>query len=413
MTEIIPIKMAKPAEFKFRKKKPAGLLPIRVDQSPLRSQSENITHHPNNNPCDIYEDHWLVESPRKVQFERTTLGIESPISTHLDMFYDSLLEVRPEVIERTHDVVTSFVEYLLPRLKKLGNKLGFKILDVIYAGSTFDDTYAVNIREIDLFILFKKPPTALHNMSPGYKYIPLKKYVKKDGSPPDPFRFGRSVDGMYLSPVVVAQNIHSLIERALRLHSYAELQDFLLQDGCSPSVVILKKKYKLNLTPAAYLESDRVFLVTRPYCFDENPQSDAIWRMSHIFKERMIISRMDKADRGVRRKAYRLLKALVKVEPTLEGLNTYHLKTVLLNTFDDTVDHILRWQRDSVDTCFTVMLKQLELALSHKHLPNFFIKDQNLFSNMNPRVLNRLSARVSYLIGNQNELLRVLKKRSQ
>ena len=393
--------------FKGKKKPPRR---VSIKQPELRSQSEDISDQRKH--YDIFDDHWLVESPRRIQFERTMLAPESPLSLQLDFFYEAVVDIPDRHIESAHQRVDNFIEYLLPRLKKLGNKIGIKITNIIGAGSFFDDVQVINARETDLFVVFKKERTQLQNISSGYKFVPLKRYVNKDGGTPDVFRYGRSADGTYLSSLTVAQNMFDLVDRALKLHSFAKIKDFCIEDGAAQIQVVLKDKYTMNLIPAAHLESDDSFLVTRPYTYDENPSSDAIWRVSQLIKEHKILSQMDRADRGMRRKAFKTLKALVKVEPTLEGITSYHIKTVLLHTFDTTVDSVPRWQKESFESLFLLLLRELSKSLSDKVLHNFFIREHNLFAKMHHRILGRLNAHVAYLLANQNELLRVLKKRS-
>jgi len=102
------------------------------------------------------------------------------------------------------------------------------------------------------------------------------------------------------------------------------------EDGASPLRVNLIAACAVSSGPA-----DVTYVVARPYSYDLDPASDLdpapdldipydldpasdfLWRLSTVERESRILEQMDRSDRGARRKAYRVLKALVRVEPTL------------------------------------------------------------------------------------------------
>jgi len=84
------------------------------------------------------------------------------------------------------------------------------------------------------------------------------------------------------------------------------------EDGASPLRVNLIAACAVSSGPA-----DVTYVVARPYSYDLDPASDFLWRLSTVERESRILEQMDRSDRGARRKAYRVLKALVRVEPTL------------------------------------------------------------------------------------------------
>jgi len=74
---------------------------------------------------------------------------------------------------------------------------------------------------------------------------------------------------------------------------------------------------RVNLIAACAVSSrpgDVTYVVARPYSYDLDPESDVLWRLSTVERESRILQQMDRSDRGARRKAYRVLKALVMGE---------------------------------------------------------------------------------------------------
>ena len=45
--------------------------------------------------------------------------------------------------------------------------------------------------------------------------IPLRRYRQREGQKPDQWRYGRSQQGNYLSPIETSQNMYELVKRAL------------------------------------------------------------------------------------------------------------------------------------------------------------------------------------------------------
>ncbi|KAK2168236.1 hypothetical protein LSH36_19g08009 [Paralvinella palmiformis] len=361
---------------------------------------------------DIFADHWLVESPRRIQFEKSTIVSLSDLGVQLDQFYENVVQIPNKYLTSAKSRTRTLTDYVIPRITKFGNQIGMKIRGWKFGGSTVDDTQVILPKEIDILVIVEKFKARSVDLDPGYRMIPLRRFRAKEGERPDEFRFGRSDDGTYLSAMRVARNLYSLIERALKLNPQVELEPFVIDDDRPQIVVTFKNKHRFNFVPAIYVEDEDVHLTTRPYAYDENPGSDMFWRISYSENERHLMAMMDKADRGTRRKAFKLLKALVRVEHTLHGLTSYHVKTVLLHAFDAAVDQTPRWQRQSVETAFSVLLAELQHRLRTKELPHFFIRGYNLFGNVSPRKLASLESRVTYLVNHPSELIRVLKKRA-
>ena len=355
----------------------------------------------------------IVDSPRKIMQEKTKVGdFPTPLTSSLELFHEEMVNMSEKKLFTATKKIEALVEYMLPRIIKLGNQMGLKILGVKYAGSTFDDTQTMLPYDMDVFLLFDRHKTKIEGLDAGYMFLPLKKYRPKKISPPDEFRFGRSEDGLYVSSMLVARNMYDVVERALKLHPHVALEPYTIEDGGSQIKLTLKNRYNVSLVPATYMEKEDYHLVSKPYTNDINPWSDMMWRLSFVDRERRILALMDQADRGMRRKAFKILKTLVKVEHTLPGLTSYHIKTVLLHSFDSDVDCTPRWQRNSVQTCFLGLLADLHEFLAIGSMPHFFVRGCNLLAGISRRTIITLRMRTGFLLSNKSELVRVLRKRA-
>jgi hypothetical protein len=284
-----------------------------------------------------------------------------------------------------------------------------QVLGRVYAGSTFNDTQVLQPSDLDVFLTFEHHKTKMQSVQAGYMTMPLKRYRAKKGTPPDKLRFGRSDNELYISSLKVAEQMWQLIDRALKIHPSAKIQPFVTEDG-KAQIQVKLNELTVNLIPACYFDKEDLYLITRPYTNDIDPMADGLWRISYYNNERRILARMGSADRGARRRAFLCLKALVQQEHTLQGLTSYHIKSVLMHGFDDAVDSTPRWQRNTIDNCFLEMLQDLSMFLDAGVLPSFFVRSHNLLENMTPRLLATLRTRVAYLAQNHGEVLRILRK---
>jgi len=180
--------------------------------------------------------------------------------------------------------------------------------------------------------------------------------------------------------------------------------------------VLCDDDLRINLIPACAVSNrpgDVTYVVARPYTYDIDASSDFLWRLSTVERESRILDQMDRSDRGVRRKAYRVLKALVRVEPPLAGLSSYLVRTAVLHAFDSMVDLTPRWQRHTVAAAFGDLLGELATRLATGHLPHFFYRRYDLLEAVSPRVVARWSDRLRCLASNPAEVERVLRRRAR
>ena len=335
-------------------------------------------------------------------------GAPNILADALEMYHAHVV-IPDDQLDSARSRCDELLDYIVPRISKLANQIGMKIMGRVYAGSTFNDTQVFQPNDIDVFLTFQNHKTKAESVQAGYMTMPLKRYRAKKGTPPDKWRFGRSDNELYVSSLKVADQMWQLVDRALKIHPSAHIQPLLFEDG-KAQIQVKLDELTINLIPACFFEKDDMYLISRPYTNDIDPMADGLWRISYYNNERRILARMGNADRGARRRAFLCLKALIQQEHTLHGLTSYHIKSLLMHSFDETVDSTPRWQRNTIDNCFLTLLQELSLFLNDGFLPNFFVRTHNLFENMTPRLLATLRTRVGYLAQNHGEVLRILRK---
>jgi len=195
---------------------------------------------------------------------------------------------------------------------------------------------------------------------------------------------------------------------------------FYLPSGVGTVLCVCEVAYdggslRVNLILACAVSSrpgDVTYVVARPYMYDLDANSDFLWRLSTVERESRILDQMDRSDRGARRKAYRVLKALTRVEPALDGLSSYFIRTAVLHAFDSMVDLTPRWQRHTVVAAFSDLLGQLAARLAEGHLPHFFFRRYDLLEVVSPRTVARWRDRLRCLASSPTEVERVLRRRA-
>ena len=366
---------------------------------------------------DSFAGNSLVDAPRLIMSENTIITHslderQTPLLKSLTKFYNKVTLIPHHQIKEVTSEVKSLMEYIMPRAKKLGNASGLKVKAILYTGKLFDGTQVMDSHDVDVLILFDRFKTKLESLEEGYKMIPLRRYRFREGARPDQWRYGRSKQGLYLSPYQTNLTMYELIKRSVLMREDVSVNELCIEDGQAPITLVLNNTIRIHITPAC--EGDRpCYLTTRPYDYDSNPSSDMLWRCDYTAKERKIIQVIQHADRGVRHQAYLLLVTLVRCEPTLQALTTTQITNVMLHWCDDLVDKSPRWQRSHLEECFMELLAKLRDFLAHRYLPHFFCRDQNMLAYMPTHAIERVRTRVAYLCQDRNEITRIVKKRTK
>ena len=344
--------------------------------------------------------------------DKTMIFTESSLSKHLKAYNEDVVQGSPSVISKQRIRIEKIIRYVFPRMKSLAADLGLHLLYPEFYGDAVENLAVTPADEFDVVFIFGVKKVKMTSVDPGYVVIPVERAFPGEL---DEWRFGRSKNGLHLSPLKVSKTMHRLLKRVIVLPvtlPNVRLEPLLGDNGETRIQLIIGKSLKLNITPGIVPRHKKCpLLIARPYEYDRNPSSDISWRFLYASKEREILSSMDGADRGCRRKACRILIALFQNEATLFGLSPYHLKTVLLHNFDSAVDGSGTWQRNHLEVCVINLLTDMLQCIKAKRLNHFFVRDYNIFENVPDKVRRNLSGRLAYILDNENEFIRILKKR--
>lgn len=142
---------------------------------------------------------------------------------------------------------------------------------------------------------------------------------------------------------------------------------------------------------------DGFHLVVKSPKVGGNPNCD--FRISFSHAEYLLSQEMN----DIQRECYRCLKkyhrAYLSTHP--KGLVTFHLKTILLQTIEETGSDL--WTESNQAGCLMNLFSNLLKALTEKHLPHFFVKSYNMFCVdyiENPEVLESLASKVEQIMQN-------------
>jgi hypothetical protein len=250
----------------------------------------------------------------------------------------------------------------------------------------------------------------------GYVTLPLPELKKSSLLSENPWRHFKSRDSKYLSPLQVTIVTWALVRDCLELpwpiKGYVMLPLRLKTEGC----VIFLKDIDIDMTVRLVIgikfdEKETCNLITKPFENDIDPRSDSLWRITYIEQELKILKALEPADRFRRAQALKTLSALTKLDPIFKALNDYQLLTVLFHLCDDELDE-KRWHKKSLKECFCLILNKLLEFLKNGNLPHLYIKNLNLFQNLRSIDKRLLVGRISFMIFNEKEIIRVCKRRT-
>lgn len=359
----------------------------------------------------------IVAPPRQVLPEDTWMREASPLGRSLEEFYEGVVRID----RRDRDIALVNINRLLNTisvgLTKLARGIGLKLLGFVKTGSLFDDTCVVSPNDIDVLVMFRCGDVTSVTPGPGFAVIPLgiaqeEEEGQQGKRKRDRWKFGRSTDGRYLSSQTVSQSLYDLLRRVLPDKSLdIQLKPFQVEDG-KAQITVVWQDLTVHMSPACSVTGDRdeTCMVSRPYPFDVDPASDLLWRLHFPARESKILALIEKSDRGFRKKSFKILKAIVRQEEGLRGLASYHIKTVLLRSFDLDVDEAERWQRTTIESAFVSLLTDLRDCLDAERLPHFYEPRFNLFGNVPSRVLTRWKKRVDVMVQDHSCIVRCLRR---
>lgn len=177
---------------------------------------------------------------------------------------------------------------------------------------------------------------------------------------------------------------------ALRSHGWPKVaQDWLKQERKWPSPKMVERVFQ-----------EGVHLVVKPPKKNGNPDCD--FRISFSHAEYLLSQDMN----DIQRECYRCLKKFYRAYlSNAEGLESFHLKNLFLQTIEETGAEM--WTERRRAECMTKLLGKLLKALKDKDLRHFFVRSYNLFGVdyiEDPKILESLAEMVEKIMENPEEL---------
>ena len=138
----------------------------------------------------------------------------------------------------------------------------------------------------------------------------------------------------------------------------------------------------------------------------KNGDSECYFRISFSHAEFLLSQEINE----VQKECYRCLKKFHRAHLSKpEGLVTFHLKNILLQTIEETGAEM--WTEGSRAECMMKLLGNLLEALTEKDLPHFFVRSYNLFAVdyiEDPKILQFLAEKVEQIMKSPLEISKTL-----
>ena len=189
------------------------------------------------------------------------------------------------------------------------------------------------------------------------------------------------------------------VELEIRAHGPAVQLDITDKDS--------GKKLSADLVPSFQLGPTEYF-VAKAYTGKKLAACDPklLWRQSFSLKEKARLQEMDKEDHGCRHELLRIVKTMIRAEPTFAKLTSYHLKTAFLHYNSNPK---LSWGADMLGERFIEYLERLYGAVDSKVLDHFWEPAVNLLDNIPSKTLENMADRLRRILDSEKERDKVLK----
>lgn len=281
-----------------------------------------------------------------------------------------------------------------------------------YTGSLYERLKTEAADEVDVMVVLQTGKQEVIKQDagvPGFvllkveKDSPLQKYTNTDGYIiPEKLRASWFF-GLVQKAVneLTAKSPSLPVELEVRAHGPAVQLDITDKNS--------GKKLSADLVPSFQLGSTDYF-VAKTYNGKKSPACDPklLWRQSFSLREKARLQDMDKEDHGCRHELLRIVKTMIRAEPTFAKLTSYHLKTVFLHYNSNPK---LSWGADMLGERFIEYMEILYAAIASKSLDHFWIQgvDYNLLDNIQDKTLDNMADRLRRILDSDKERNKVLK----
>ncbi len=321
----------------------------------------------------------------------------------------------PEYVERVRKACRIIFDDLVPRLRK--NRFGIVLNDPIFCDTFFENLQVVHIQRIHILIPITIRPVEKERLEKiGYIYLKTPGVVNEDDlSRYDPWGFMRSrKERQYLSPAVLVQLVHSIIDEALKDPypiEFFTLEPLNLErEGAVIRIRHEELMFTLCLSFGVKIKKTDPYFITKPFINDDYLPSKRAWRISYIEAEMKCLKVLHRADHFRHAQAIKIFLALIKLNRIFSILNEDIIKVLMVYICDD--DLIQRnWNRRRCYDIFWSLFDLLYVAVDQQKLTHPYLPEMNLLAKIDGTKLVRLKKHLDYIVENQHEFERFFNRR--
>jgi len=321
----------------------------------------------------------------------------------------------PEYVERVRQACRVIFDDLVPRLRK--NRFGIVLNDPIFCDTFFENLQVVHIQRIHILIPITIRPVEKERLDKiGYVYLKTPGTIKEDElSRYDPWGFMRSrKERQYLSPAVLVQLIHSIVDEALKDPypiEYFTLQPLNLEhEGSIIRIRHEELMFTICLSFGVKIKKTDPYFITKPFIHDNYFQSKRAWRISYIEAEMKCLKVLHRADHFRHAQAIKIFLALVKLNRIFSILNEDIIKALMVYICDE--DLINRnWNQRRCYDIFWSLFDLLYISIDQQILKHPYLPEMNLLEKIDRTKLIRLKKHLDYIVEHQNEFERFFNRR--
>jgi len=321
----------------------------------------------------------------------------------------------PEYVERVRKACRIIFDDLVPRLRK--NRFGIVLNDPIFCDTFFENLQVVYIQRIHILIPITIRPVEKERLEKiGYVYLKTPGTFNEDElSRYDPWGFMRSrKERQYLSPAVLVQSIHSLIDEALKDPypiEFFTLEPLNLErEGSIIRIRHEELMFTICLSFGVKIKKTDPFFITKPFISDDYLKSKRAWRISYIEAEMKCLKVLHRADHFRHAQAIKIFLALIKLNRIFSILNEDIIKALMVYICDD--DLINRnWNHRRCYDIFWSLFDLLYVSIDQQILKHPYLPEMNLLEKIDRTKLIRLKKHLDYIIEHQNEFERFFNRR--
>jgi hypothetical protein len=321
----------------------------------------------------------------------------------------------PDYVEQVRKACRIIFDDLVPRLRK--NRFGIVLNDPIFCDTFFENLQVVHIQRIHILLPITIRPVEKERLEKiGYVYLKTPGVVNEDDLLRyDPWGFMRSrKHRQYLSPGVLVQLVHSLVDDALK--DPYPIEFFTLEpldldhEGSIIRIRHDRLMFTICLSFGVKIKKTDPYFITKPFINDDYLQSKRAWRISYIEAEMKCLKVLHRADHFRHAQAIKIFLALIKLNRIFSILNEDIIKALMVYICDEDLIH-RNWNRRRCCEIFWSLFDLLYVAVDEQNLKHPYLPEMNLLKKIESTKLVRLKKHLDYIVEHQNEFERFFNRR--